>query len=163
MLDSFKPAIAIIAGLVVGLLIGTITEVYTSDRYKTVKNIAEQSQTGPATTIISGLAVGMKSTLFPILLICGILFLIPLCGIYGIALAAVGMLSTIGITLAVDAYGPIADNAGGIAEMSHMDESVREIPQAGFRWKHNRCYWKGIAIGSAALTALALFSSLLIL
>ena len=125
---NFKAAVAVVSGLIVGLLIGAITEIYTSEDYKSVKVIGEQSETGAATTVISGLAVGMKSTAAPILLICaGIFAAYQVCGLYGIALAAVGMLSTTAITVAVDAYGPIADNAGGIAEMSGLDKSVRNI------------------------------------
>ena len=168
MLGTFRFAIAIIAGLLVGLLIGTITEMYTSDKFPFVKKIAKQSETGSATTIISGIAVGMQSTLIPIILIGVGIFVAYFVtngtgaegtsGIYGIALAAVGMLSTTGITVAVDAYGPIADNAGGIAEMSDLPEEVREITDSlDSVGNTTAAIVKGFAIGSAALTALALF------
>ena len=158
---NFMAAFTIITGLLVGVLIGAVTEVYTSGDYRFVKKIAKQSETGSATTIISGLAVGMQSTAIPILLVCvGVLISNKLMGLYGIALAAVGMLSTTGITVAIDAYGPIADNAGGIAEMASLDKSVRDITdKLDSVGNTTAAIGKGFAIGSAALTALALFVS----
>ena len=158
----FYCSAAVIAGIVVGLVIGFVTEVYTSEDYSSVKRIADQSETGSATTIISGVAVGMKSTWVPILLIClGIYISYSVTGdLYGIALAAVGMLCTTGITVAVDAYGPIADNSGGIAEMSGLDPHVREITdKLDAVGNTTAAMGKGFAIGSAELTALALFVS----
>ncbi len=161
--------VAIASGLVVGLLIGKITEIYTSADYASVKKIAAQSETGPATTIISGLAVGMYSTFLPMIFICiGVILAFftmggakdANMGLFGIALAAVGMLSTTGLTVAVDAYGPIADNAGGIAEMSELPPEVREITdKLDSVGNTTAAIGKGFAIGSAALTALALFSA----
>lgn len=158
---NFMAAFTIITGLLVGVLIGAVTEIYTSGDYRFVKKIAKQSETGSATTIISGLAVGMQSTAVPILLVCvGVLISNKLMGLYGIALAAVGMLSTTGITVAIDAYGPIADNAGGIAEMASLDKNVRDITdKLDSVGNTTAAIGKGFAIGSAALTALALFVS----
>ena len=158
---NFMAAFTIITGLLVGVLIGAVTEIYTSGDYRFVKKIAGQSETGSATTIISGIAVGMQSTAVPILLVCvGVLISNKLMGLYGIALAAVGMLSTTGITVAIDAYGPIADNAGGIAEMAGLDKNVRDITdKLDSVGNTTAAIGKGFAIGSAALTALALFVS----
>lgn len=169
MFGDYRAFGAVISGIIVGLAIGKITEIYTSADYKYVKEIAKQTQTGPATTIISGLSVGMKSTVPPMLLIViGILvsyYIIggqsdTTLGLYGIALSAVGMLSTTGITVAVDAYGPIADNAGGIAEMVSLPKSVRKVTdKLDSVGNTTAAIAKGFAIGSAALTALALFAS----
>ena len=167
--NSLTMFIPIVVGVVVGLAIGKVTEFYTSSDFKSVQNIANESETGPATNIISGLAVGMKSTVIPILLIAvGILvayFAVggadnALLGLFSISLSAVGMLSTTAITVSVDAYGPISDNAGGIAEMSGLDESVRDITdKLDSVGNTTAAIGKGFAIGSAALTALALFAS----
>ena len=152
---------AIASGIVAGVAIGFITEVYTSDKYKSVKYIAEQSETGSATTILSGFSVGLKSTALPILLIVvAVVLSSVLAGLYGVALAAVGMLATVGITISVDAYGPVADNAGGIAEMSGMPHAIREITDnLDAVGNTTAAIGKGFSIGSAALTALALFNS----
>ena len=171
-LGSLLPFWAIVFGSLVGLIIAKITEIYTSDEYKYVKEIADQSETGAATTIISGLSVGMRSTAYPIIVLAvGIIgaYMIAgytpdgidsIKGLFGIALAAVGMLSTTGMTVAVDAYGPISDNAGGIAEMCELPHEVREITdKLDSVGNTTAAIGKGFAIGSAALTALALFAS----
>ena len=153
--------IAITSGLVAGVIIGKLTDYYTSSSFKPVKNIAFQSQTGPATNIIHGLATGMESVALPVVFICAAIWAAyEFGGIYGVAMSAVGMLSTLGITLAVDAYGPVADNAGGLAEMAHLPKEVRERTDAlDSCGNTTAAIGKGFAIGSAALTALALFSA----
>jgi K(+)-stimulated pyrophosphate-energized sodium pump len=152
---------AIVAGLAVGVVIGKITDYYTSTHTAPVRRIAHQSQTGAATNIIHGLATGMESVALPVLFICiGIFAASWLSGVYGVAMAAVGMLSTLGISLAVDAYGPVADNAGGLAEMAELPKEVRQrtdsLDAVG---NTTAAIGKGFAIGSAALTALALFNA----
>jgi K(+)-stimulated pyrophosphate-energized sodium pump len=152
---------AIVAGLVVGVVIGKITEYYTSTETKPARHIAEQSETGAATNIIHGLATGMESVALPVIFICvGIYVANLLGGVYGVALAAVGMLSTLGISLGIDAYGPVADNAGGLAEMAKLPPEVRERTDAlDAVGNTTAAIGKGFAIGSAALTALALFNA----
>ena len=161
--------IAVISGLVAGVAIGAITEYYTSDTYKPTRNLSASSETGSATVIISGLSLGMLSTVAPVVIV-GVSVLISyFCsggaadfnmGLYGVGVSAVGMLSTLGITLATDAYGPIADNAGGIAEMTHMPAQVRQRTDAlDSLGNTTAATGKGFAIGSAALTALALIAS----
>ncbi|MGM0381468.1 MAG: sodium-translocating pyrophosphatase [bacterium] len=152
---------AMIAGLIVGVVIGLSTEIYTSYDYSPTQSISEASETGAATNIIRGISVGMKSTWVPVLaVVVGIICAHRLAGLYGIALSAVGMLSTLGITLAVDCFGPVADNAAGIAEMAGMGQDVREKAEAlDSVGNTTAAIGKGFAIGSAALTALALFSN----
>ncbi|MEK7855257.1 MAG: sodium/proton-translocating pyrophosphatase, partial [Acidobacteriota bacterium] len=156
--------VSLLMGLWAGLLIGYITEYFTSHAYRPVREVAEASQSGPATNIIYGLALGYKSAVFPVIILAVTIFVAwTLAGMYGIAISALGMLSTIAIGLTIDAYGPVSDNAGGIAEMSHLGEEVRRrtdmLDAAG---NTTAAIGKGFAIGSAVLTALALFSAFLV-
>jgi K(+)-stimulated pyrophosphate-energized sodium pump len=154
----------VLAGLIAGMLIGIMTELYTSHRYRPVREVAHAAETGPATNIIYGLALGYQSSLFPVIFIAITVFVgYHFAGMYGIAVASLGMLGTVAVTLTMDGFGPVADNAGGIAEMSGLGEAVRKRTDAlDAAGNTTAAIGKGFAIGSAALTALALFSAFLV-
>ncbi|MGC8972378.1 MAG: sodium-translocating pyrophosphatase, partial [bacterium] len=159
LLNSYNPFYALLSGLIVGIIIGLVSEYYTSG--KPIVSLAESAQTGAATVIIRGLALGMKSIIVPVIMIAGAIGISwALNGLYGVAIAGVGMLATIGVVMSTDAYGPIADNAGGIAEMAGLGANIRKVTdRLDALGNTTAAIGKGFAIGSAALTALALFSA----
>lgn len=161
---KFGPAIACVVGIIAGMIVGFVSEYFTSGKYNPVRKMAERCQTGPAIAVTEGTAVGMQSTAAPVIVLAlAVIIAFHFAGVYGVAIAALGMLATTGMVVAVDAYGPIADNAGGIAEMAHMDPSVRKITDnLDAVGNTTAAIGKGFAIGSAAFAAIGLLSAFML-